>query len=133
VQRKNEQTLAKLQMGRRFSWHVHGNTELKVVLKMSAQAGQSGALNKTSLDAMTQDDDFREVKRLKRHISDTIQKAKESTKPVPTSAVVKLPLKVVLIHNFFAPLSTHMHTETTGAENALPEQEALYRSGRSPP
>jgi hypothetical protein len=35
---------------------------LKVVLKMSAQAGQSGAVNKTSVESTAQDDDFHEVK-----------------------------------------------------------------------
>jgi hypothetical protein len=65
---------------------------------------------------MTQDD-FQEVKRCKRQISnDTSETAKKSTKPVPTSAAVKLPPKVVLTCNFFALLrSTDMDTETTGA------------------
>jgi phosphatidate phosphatase PAH1 len=54
--------------------------ELKAVLKVSAQAGQSGAVNKTSVKSMVQDDDFREVKRRKRHNSnDTSQTAKKST------------------------------------------------------
>jgi hypothetical protein len=38
--------------------------ELKAVLKMSAEGGQSGAVKSTA-----QDDDFREVKRQKRHSS----------------------------------------------------------------
>jgi hypothetical protein len=44
---------------------------------VNAQAGQSGAVNKTSLESMAQDDDFQEVKRCKRHISNnTSQTAK---------------------------------------------------------
>jgi hypothetical protein len=42
----------------------------------------------------------------------------------PKSAAVKLPTKAVITRNFFAPLRTNnMDTETTEAENALPEQE----------
>jgi hypothetical protein len=72
---------------------------------------------------MAQVDDFLEVKRCKRHISnDTSQTAKTFTKPVPTSAAVKLPPKAVLTHNFFAPLrTTDMDTETTGTENTTEE------------
>jgi hypothetical protein len=44
--------------------------ELKVILKVSAQAGQSGAVNKTSVGSVAQDDDFQQVKRCKRHICD---------------------------------------------------------------
>jgi hypothetical protein len=36
--------------------------KLKTVLKLSAQAGQSGALNETSAESTAQDDDFQEVK-----------------------------------------------------------------------
>jgi hypothetical protein len=135
VQRKTEQTLAELQTGSRFLRHVHDNTKLKAVLKMSVQVGQSGAVNKTSVDATVQDDDFREVKRRKRHNSnDTSQTAKESTKPVPTSAASKLPPKAVLIRNFFAYLrTTDMDMGTTGSENTLPEQGAPIRTGRPPP
>jgi hypothetical protein len=78
--------------------------ELKVVLKMSAQAAQSGAVNRTSVESTTLDDDFQEVKRRKRHIcNNSSQTAMNSTKPVPTSAAVKLLQKAVLIHNFCAP------------------------------
>jgi hypothetical protein len=42
---------------------------LKAVLKVSPQAGQSDAANKTSVESKTQDDDFQEVKRRKRLIS----------------------------------------------------------------
>jgi hypothetical protein len=97
--------------------------ELKAVLKVSSQTGQSGAVNKTSAELTAQDDDFQEVKRPKRHISNnTSQTAKKSTKPVPTS--VKVPPKAVLSRNFFAPFrTTDMDTETTAAKNTLPEQE----------
>jgi hypothetical protein len=36
--------------------------ELKAVLKFSEQAGQSVAVNKTSLESTAQDNDFQEVK-----------------------------------------------------------------------
>jgi hypothetical protein len=72
---------------------------------------------------MAQDDDFKKVNRHKRHISNNIlQRAKKSTKPVPTSATVKLPRKAMLTRKFFAPLiATDMDTETTETENRLPE------------
>jgi hypothetical protein len=54
---------------------------LKAVLKVSAQAGQGGAANKTPVESTAQDDDFQEAKRHKRRISnDTSQTAKKSTK-----------------------------------------------------
>jgi hypothetical protein len=43
--------------------------ELKAVLKVSALAGQSDAMNKTSVESRAQDDNLREVKRRNRHIS----------------------------------------------------------------
>jgi hypothetical protein len=108
--------------------------EPKTVLKVSVQKGQSGAVDKTSVESMAQDDDFQEVKRHKRHISNnTSHAAKKSTKTVPKSTVVKLPPKAVLTHNFFAPLSTDMDMETTGAENIIPEQEAPRKPGQPPP
>jgi hypothetical protein len=81
-----------------------------------------------------QDDNFPEVKRWKRYISDDIsQTAKKSTKQVPTSTAVKFRPKAVLTHNFFALVrTTEMDMETTGAENALPEQEVHKNSGRPP-
>jgi hypothetical protein len=67
--------------------------ELKAILKVSAQTGHSGVVKKPH---------FQEVKRSKMHISNnTLQTAKKSTKPVPTSAAFKLPPKAVLTHNFF--------------------------------
>jgi hypothetical protein len=85
-----------------------------------AEAGQSGGVNKTSVESTAQDDDFWEIKRHRRHISnDTSQTAKKLTKPVPTSAAVKLPPKAVLSRNFFTPFrTTDMDMEPTGAENA---------------
>jgi hypothetical protein len=68
--------------------------ELNAVLKVSAQARQNGVVNVTSVKSTAQDERFQEVKRCKRHTSnDTSQTAKKSTKPVPTSAAVKLPPK----------------------------------------
>jgi hypothetical protein len=66
--------------------------------------------------------------------NDTSQTAKKSTKPGSTSAAVKLPPTAVLTHNDFTPLrTTDVDTETTGGENALPEQGPLRKPGRSPP
>jgi hypothetical protein len=66
-----------------------------------------GEENKTSVESRAQDDDFQEVKRLKKYISNcTSQTAKKSTKPVRTSAAVKLPPKAALSLNFFAPFRT---------------------------
>jgi hypothetical protein len=71
--------------------------ELKAAVKVSAQAGQSGGVNKTSVESTAQKDDFREVKTRKRRYSDdTSQTAKKSTIPVPKSAAVKLPTKAVV-------------------------------------
>jgi hypothetical protein len=92
-------------------------------------------VNKTSLESTAQDNDFQEVKWRKGHISNvTLQIAKKSTKPVPTSAAVNLPLKAVSTRKFFAPLrTTGAHTETTREENTLPEKEPPRKSGRPPP
>jgi hypothetical protein len=92
-------------------------------------------MNKTSVELTVQDDDFHEVKRRKMHFSnDTSQTAKKSTKPVSTFAAVKFAPKAVLTRNFFATLRTaDMNTETTGAPNILPEEEAPRKSGRLPP
>jgi hypothetical protein len=117
-----------------YSYTVTLN-ELKAVLKVSAQERQSGAVNKTSVKSTAQDDELQEEKRHKRHISNNSSKvAKKSTKPFPVTATIKLFPKSGLTHNFFAPLRiTDMDTETPGAENTLPEQEALRKPGRSPP
>jgi hypothetical protein len=92
--------------------------ELKVVLKVSAQAGQSGVADKTSVESRAKDDDFQEEKRRRRHISnDTLPGAKNSTKPVPITTAVKPPPKAVLTYNFFAPLrTTDIDMESTGLQ-----------------
>jgi hypothetical protein len=109
--------------------------ELKAVFKVSEQARQRGAVNITTVESMAEDDDFWEAKGCKWHISNnTSQTAKKSTKPVPTSAPVKLPPKSVLICNFFTPLrTTDMVTETTGADNLLWQKEAPRKPGTPPP
>jgi hypothetical protein len=90
--------------------------ELRAILKVSVQAGQSGVVYKTSVESMAQDD-FQEVKRCKGHIANnTSQSAKKSTKPVATSTAIKLPPKAVLSHNFFTLLrTTDMDMGTTVA------------------
>jgi hypothetical protein len=100
---------------------------------VSAQAGQSAAVNETSLESTAQDDDFREVKRRKRNVSNhTSQTAKKSNKPVPTCTAVKLSPKAVFTRNFLAPLRPMTMKETTETEDALPDQEALRVLGRLP-
>jgi hypothetical protein len=109
--------------------------KLKAALKLSVQVGQRDIVNKTSVESTAQDDDFQEVKRSNRHISNnTLQTAKKSTKPVPTSASVNLRPKTMLNRNFFAPLkTTDMERETTGADKALMEQETPRKSRRPSP
>jgi hypothetical protein len=78
-----------LQFNALYSMYTVTLIQLKAV---SAQAKHSDAVNKTSSESTAQDDDFREVKKRKRHNSnDTSQSAKKSTKRVPISAAVKLP------------------------------------------
>jgi hypothetical protein len=43
--------------------------EFKAILKVSAQAGQTGVVNRTSVESTAKDGDFLEVNRCKRHIS----------------------------------------------------------------
>jgi hypothetical protein len=51
---------------------------------------------------MAQDDNFQEINRQRRHISNnTSQTAKKLNKPVPISTAVKLPPKAELTRNFF--------------------------------
>jgi hypothetical protein len=109
--------------------------ELKAVLMVYAQAGQSGAVNKTSVESKAQEDNFQQVKRCKRHISNyNSETAMKSTKLVPISTALKQPPKAVSTHTFFAPLRTNdMDAEITNRENTLPEQEAVRKSGRPPP
>jgi hypothetical protein len=107
--------------------------ELQTVLKTNVQAQQNGAMNKSSLESMAQDDNFQEVKRCKRHISnDTLETAKMTTESIPVTTGVKQTPKAVPTRNFFAPLRADMNTQTTGAENNLMEQEAPRKSGRPP-
>jgi hypothetical protein len=84
---------------------------------------------------MAQEDNFQEVKRHKRHISNnTSQAVTKLNKPVPTSAAVKLLSKAVLTRNFVTALTTtEMDMETTEAENTPPEQEVPRKPSRSPP
>jgi hypothetical protein len=91
---------------------------MKAVSKVSAQAGQSGVVDKTSVESTAQDDDFQAVKRCKRHISNnTSQTAKNSTKPL----------------NHQTTSQNYSDNETTEAGNTLPEQETLRKPGRPPP
>jgi hypothetical protein len=78
-----------------------------------------------------QDDNFQEVKRCKRYISNnTSQTARKSTKSVSTSAAVKLPPKAVLTHTFALLRTTDMDTEVlaqrTHYQRRLPENQAGY-------
>jgi hypothetical protein len=96
--------------------------ELKAVMKVSAETGQNFTLKKTSLESTTQDD-FQEIKRPKRLISNsTSQAAKQSTKRVPTSAAVSLPTKAVLTrtsHNCWHADGGHWRSNTQQEPEAL--------------
>jgi hypothetical protein len=118
-----------------YSMYMVTLKELQVVLKVNTQTGQSGAVNKTSLESMAQDDDFQEVKTRKRRTSnDASEMTMKPTKSVPISPTLKQTPKAVPTRNFFTPLRTNdMDMETTGTENTLPEQEAPRKSGRLPP
>jgi hypothetical protein len=108
-----------------YGMYTVTQNELKAIMKVSAQAIQSGGVNKTSVQSTAQNGDFREVKTRKRSYSDdTSQAAKKSTISAPKSTAVKLPTKAVTTRNFFATLRTN-NTETTGPENE-------YRSRRPP-
>jgi hypothetical protein len=90
--------------------------EIMVVLNVSAQAGQGGAVNKTPVRSTVQDDDSHEIKRRKRYISnDTSQPAKKPTRPLPASAAIKLQSKAVLAHIFSPGRTIDTDMETTGA------------------
>jgi hypothetical protein len=70
--------------------------ELQAVLKVNTQTGQSGEVNETSLESKAQDDDFQEVKRCKRCISnDTSEMTMKLTKSVLISTTVKQTPKAV--------------------------------------
>jgi hypothetical protein len=69
---------------------------LNELTAMSARAKHSDSLNKISPESTAQNDDFREVKKRKRHNSDgTSESAKNSTKTVSIFAGFKLPPKAV--------------------------------------
>jgi hypothetical protein len=106
--------------------------ELKAVLKVIPHAGQSGAVTKISLESAAHDDEFQEVKRRKRYISnDTSQRHKKSTMSAPKSSAGKQPTKAMITRNVFAPLITNdMDTETIGAETTLPEEDPENQVGR---
>jgi hypothetical protein len=117
-----------------YGMYIATLNELKVVLKVSAQAGQSGGANKTSAESAAQNDDFREVKTRNRRYSNENSQPRSRLLSVPKSAAVRLPTKAVITRSFFAPLRIKdMDTETTGAENTLPEQEAPRKLGRPAP
>jgi hypothetical protein len=87
--------------------------EMKAVLKRSAQEGQSGAVNKTSVESTTQGDNSQGVKRRKKHVcNDTSQTTKKSTKTAPTSTDVKMSPKIVLNRNLFTSLDRGLLTWT---------------------
>jgi hypothetical protein len=139
MRRRTTQTFVKVKMGSPlfnslYCMFTVTHNELKAVLKVSTQAGQSGAVNETSMESEAQDDDFREVNRRKRHISnDTSQRAKKSTKPIPKAAAVKLPPKAMLTRKIFTTIrTTDMDRETNGAENVLLEPEAPRKLSRPP-
>jgi hypothetical protein len=52
--------------------------ELRAVLKLSAYAEQSVTVNKTSVELVAEDDDFREVKKCKRHNSNNASQAAQA-------------------------------------------------------
>jgi hypothetical protein len=87
-----------------YSLYMVTFNELKAVRKVTAQAGQSAVVNKTSVELMPHENNFREIKRPKRlTYNDTTETAKKLTKPVPTSTAVKLQPKAVLTH-----ISSHL-------------------------
>jgi hypothetical protein len=93
--------------------------ELKAVTKVSARAGESGAVSKTSVESAAQDDDFREVKRRKRQSLIIPQRQPKSR--LNQSQHQQLSPNGVLARNFFASLrTTDMHMEITEAENTQP-------------
>jgi hypothetical protein len=99
--------------------------ELKVVLKVNAQAGQSGIANNTSFESTAQDDEFRELKRRKRcHSDDTSQTAKKSIIPIPNP-----PPSSCLQKQSQLATSLHLSELRTWARRLL-EQRTHHRSRR---
>jgi hypothetical protein len=83
--------------------------ELKAVLKAGTPAGQS----KTPKSAATQEDSFKEVRRLKQH--STNESAPTSKKTACTA--VDTPPKEVFTRNFFVPLrASDMDKDSTNTE-----------------
>jgi hypothetical protein len=107
---------------------------LNEVKAVSAQAEQSGAVNQTLSESTAQDDDFREVRNARGKTpmiphSQPRSRLKQSQHPHLSSCLQKQ----CQLQLFSLLRTTTMETETTGAENILPEQEAPRKSGRSPP
>jgi hypothetical protein len=66
------------------------NEVYRIVVKVNTETGQSGAVNKTSLESTAQNDNFQQVKRRKRRISnDASETTMKSTKSVPILTTVK--------------------------------------------
>jgi hypothetical protein len=104
--------------------------ELKVILKVNAQAGQSGTVNKTSLESTTQDE--RDARGISLMIPERQARSRPKSVPIPTA--VKQPPKAVPTHNFFAPLRINdMDTETTGTENTLTGAGGSQKIKYAPP
>jgi hypothetical protein len=121
---ENRANFCKILDGKPLFNALYGNymvtlNELNAVLKVSAQAGQSGGVNKTSVESSAQG----------YYSDDTSQTAKMSTILVPKFAVAKLPKKAVTSHNFFPPLRTN----NMDTEKEPPEQVAPRESSGPPP
>jgi hypothetical protein len=98
-------------------------TELKSILKVYK-----------STEKPTQDEDFQEVRRRKRH--NTSEAAPTSKKAVPTatSDPATTPPKQITTRNFFAPLhAANMDTDTAGSEASTSTATAPRKTGRPPP
>jgi hypothetical protein len=55
----------KLLFGMLYSMYMVILNELKAILKVSAQAGRSGAVNKTTVESSAQDNDFHDIASIK--------------------------------------------------------------------
>jgi hypothetical protein len=104
--------------------------ELQDVLKEKAQAGQNGAMNKTSLESKAQDHDFQEVKRRKRRISsETSETAKKTTKSIPISTADKLSSypNSMLHCMFWVKPSQRLHKNFTPTQTSRSLNQNSYR------
>jgi hypothetical protein len=132
---ENRQNLCKALSGKAlfsalYATYTIALHELKAVLKASTQASQS----KTPKSAATQNGGFKEVRRRKRHSTD--ETAPNSKRAVPTAAsdALHTPRKMVVPHNFFAPLRTvTMDTDSSSAEAAQQEEAVPGKIRRPPP